>query len=155
MNFVPGRIESNQVRTPFGDIPLGDKMVSDLRAGGGHASREVIVGVRPEHFEDAAFAEAGDGMLRFRAKVDVVESMGSELYAYFSVQSEGVESEQLRDLAKDAGMEDLPSAGAGQQIVARLDAGSRAAPDQEIELVLECGEVKLFDPEGGRSLTHH
>ena len=50
-------------------------------------------------------------------------------------------------------MEDLPSAGTGQQIVARLDAASRATPDQALELVLDTSEIRLFDPEGGRSLT--
>ena len=82
--------------------------------------------------------------------------MGSELYAYFTVQdehAEALESDQLAELAKDAGMEDLPS-GDGQQIVARLDAASKATPDGMIELSLDTTEVKLFDPEGGRSLTH-
>jgi multiple sugar transport system ATP-binding protein len=51
-------------------------------------------------------------------------------------------------------MEDLPSAGDGQQVVARLDPASGAAPDATIELVLDTSEMKLFDPEGGRSLTH-
>ncbi len=157
MNFVTGRLEGNQVRTPFGDVPLSDRMVKDLRAAGGHSSRDVIVGVRPEHFEDAAIEDPGaPDRLRFRAKLDVVESMGSELYAYFPVQCDDVESDQLKDLAADAGMEDLPSSGAGgQQVVARLDAASRATPGEEIELVVDTSEIKLFDPKGGRSLTHH
>src|SRR3712207_7926930 len=76
--------------------------------------------------EDAAIDGAdGDTRLRFRAKIDVVESMGSELYAYFGVRSEAAESAQLTELARDAGMEDLPSSGGdSQQIVARLDAAS-------------------------------
>ncbi len=157
MNFVMGRLEGNHVKMPFGDAPLTDLCVKQLRAAGGHKSRDVIVGMRPEHFEDAAIEDPNaPNRLRFKAKIDVVESMGSELYAYFAVQSEDVESEQLNELAKDAGMEDLPSAGpGGQQIVARLDAASRAAPDAEVELVLDTSEIKLFDPEGGRSLTHH
>jgi multiple sugar transport system ATP-binding protein len=143
------------VKLPFGEAPLSEACIKGLRAAGGHKSRDVIVGMRPEHFEDAAIADpALPHRMRFKAKVEVVESMGSELYAYFSVESEGPESEQLAELAKDAGMEDLPSAGAGQQIVARLDAASRAAPDAPIELVLDTSEIKLFDPEGGRSLTH-
>jgi multiple sugar transport system ATP-binding protein len=126
-----------------------------LQAAGGHKSRDVIAGMRPEHFEDAAIADSGaPHMLRFKAKIDVVESMGSELYAYFSVKDEGIESEQLADLAKDSGMEDLPSAGDGQQVVARLDPASKAAPDATIELALDTSEIKLFDPDGGRSLTH-
>ncbi len=155
MNFVSGHLDGNTVKLPFGDAPLSDVCIKQLRAAGGHKSREVIVGVRPEHFEDAAIADPNlPHRMRFKATIDIVESMGSELYAYFAVQSEGPESEQLDELAKDAGMEDLPSAGAGgQQIVARLDAASRATPEAPLELVLDTNEIKLFDPEGGRSLT--
>jgi multiple sugar transport system ATP-binding protein len=157
MNFVTGHLEGDRVRMPFGDAPLTDELRSKLQAGGGHRSQDVIVGVRPEHFEDAAIADPNaPSCVKFQAKVDVVESMGSELYVYFAVQTEQqLESDQLAELAKDAGMEDLPSAGTdGQQIVARLDAASKAAPDATIELALDTTELKLFDPEGGRSLTH-
>ena len=155
MNFVSGHLEGNAVKLPFGDAPLSDVCIKQLRAAGGHKSRDVIVGMRPEHFEDAALADPNlPHRMKFKAKVDIVESMGSELYAYFSVQSEGPESEQLNELAKDAGMEDLPSAGpGGQQIVARLDAASSATPDRPLEFVLDTNEIKLFDPEGGLSLT--
>jgi multiple sugar transport system ATP-binding protein len=112
----------------------------------------VIAGVRPEHFEDARLDETSSGhRLKFRAKVDVVESMGSELYAYFEVaDAEVVKSDQLAEIAADAGMEDLPSA--GSQIIARLDAASNARADQEIELSLDCSQIKLFEPDGGKSL---
>jgi multiple sugar transport system ATP-binding protein len=155
MNFVSGHVEGNEVKLPFGSAPLSERTVKQLQAAGGHKSRDVIVGMRPEHFEDASLVDAGaPHMLRFKATIDVVESMGSELYAYFSVKAEGIESEQLADLAKDSGMEDLPSAGDGQQVVARLDPASKAAPDAAIELALDTSEIKLFDPDGGRSLTH-
>ncbi len=153
MNFVAGRLEGNSVKLPFGEAPLSGRMVKALRAAGGHASRDVIVGMRPEHFEDASIEDPdAPDRLRFKATIDVVESMGSELYAYFSVQGEGIQSDDLKDLAKDAGIEDLPSSGA-QQIVARLDAASDATPDGALELALDTSEIKLFDPEGGRSLT--
>jgi multiple sugar transport system ATP-binding protein len=154
MNFVSGRLEGNEVQMPFGSAPLSDQLVKEIQASGGHKSRDVIVGVRPEHFEDAAIEDPNaPDRLRFKAKIDVVESMGSELYVYFDIQDKDMKSDQLADLAKDAGMEDLPSG--GHQIVARLDAASKATPDQELELVLDTSELKLFDPEGGRSLTHH
>ncbi|MDP1848975.1 MAG: sn-glycerol-3-phosphate ABC transporter ATP-binding protein UgpC [Solirubrobacteraceae bacterium] len=154
MNFVMGHLEGNSVKMPFGEAPLSDVCVKQLRASGGHKSRDVIVGMRPEHFEDAALADPElPHRMRFKAKIDVVESMGSELYAYFSVQSDEIESEQLNELAKDSGMEDLPSAGSGQQVVARLDPASKATPDGMLELVLDTSEIRLFDPEGGRSLT--
>jgi multiple sugar transport system ATP-binding protein len=155
MNFLPGRLGGDTVHIPLGDAPLPGRLRARLEHGNGRGGRDVIVGVRPEHFEDAAVEESGlPNRLRFKAKVDVVESMGSELYAYFTVESEHLESEQLTELAKDAGMEDLPSGGDGQQIVARLDAASKATPDGVLELSLDASEIKLFDPEGGRSLTH-
>ena len=115
MNFLPGRLEGDTIKLPFGDAPIGDALRQRLQAAkGGHSARDVIVGVRPEHFEDAAVEDPdATDRLKFRASIEVVESMGSELYAYFPVESGGqVESAQLAELAKDAGMEDLPGGGA-------------------------------------------
>ena len=155
MNFLPARLEGDVIRLPIGDIPLRDELRSRLQAapGGHRGAKDVIVGIRPEHFEDAAVEGDVPGRLRFRAKLDVVESMGSELFAYFEVQAGHVETSELAELAQDAGIEDLPSHGEGQQVVARLDAASRAHAGGEIELTLDTSSIKLFDPDGGRSLT--
>jgi multiple sugar transport system ATP-binding protein len=139
MNFVPARLEDSRLKLPFGDVPIPPGVKSERR--------DVIVGIRPEQFEDAAIDGSG---MRFRARLDVVESMGSELYAYFDAKSEEVHSEQLDELAADAGLEDAP--GAGHTVVARLDAASKAAPGAEIELSLDTSQIKLFAPDGGRKL---
>jgi multiple sugar transport system ATP-binding protein len=151
MNFVPARLEGDTIKLPFGDAPMTPEIRQKLQSSP-NGAREVIAGVRPEHFEDARLDETSGGhRLKFRAKVDVVESMGSELYAYFEIAGAAdIKSDQLQELAADAGMEDLPSSGA--QIVARLDAASAARADQEIELSLDCSQIKLFEPEGGKSL---
>jgi multiple sugar transport system ATP-binding protein len=156
MNFVPARLEGDVIKLPFGDAPLTDELRSRLEAAAdGHkGARDVIAGVRPEHFEDAAVDEDSKKQHRmhFKAKLDVVESMGSELYAYFELTSEQeLHSEQLDELAADAGMEDLPHS--GTQVVARLDSESRARPGAEVELTLDTSQIHLFDREGGRSLT--
>ena len=115
----------------------------------------MIVGARPEHFEDAAIEPDRPGLMKFKAKIDVVESMGSELYVYFDVDTkQELQSDDLTDLAKDSGMEDLPSGGVGQHVVARLDSDSKATAGGDVELVLDTTEIKLFDPDGGRSLTY-
>jgi multiple sugar transport system ATP-binding protein len=154
MNFLPGRLEGDIVKSPFGDAPLSDKIRSRIQREPGQGARDVIIGVRPEHFEDAAVEETGHpDRLRFRTKVDVVESMGSELYVYFDVEGE-VESAELTELKADSGMEDLPSHGdGGQQVVARLSAESRAAPGGEVELSIDTSQTKLFDAQSGRSMT--
>ena len=154
MNFLPGRIDGETVQLPVGNVPIPAHLRSRLqtRADGG---RDVIVGIRPEHFEDATIAGEAIKGLRFRAKVAVIESMGSELYVYFDLATEGAESQQLEELARDAQLEDLPKHGdSATTVVARLDAASKAQAGAELDLVLESEEIKLFDPKDGTSLTH-
>jgi multiple sugar transport system ATP-binding protein len=151
MNFLPARIEGDTIRLPFGDAKLPPHLHSKLKGDGN--ARDVIAGVRPEHFEDAIVEPDKPGM-RFSAPVSVVESMGSELYAYFDVEAHMEQSSDLADLAADAGMADLPRHGGDeQQVVARLDAASRARPGEKAELVLDTAHIQLFDPDGGLSLT--
>jgi ABC-type sugar transport system ATPase subunit len=56
----------------------------------------------------------------------------------------------LDELAADAGMEDLPSHGDGQQVVARLSAESKASPGAQVELSIDTSQIKLFDVTGAR-----
>src|SRR5215211_2141839 len=87
MNFLPARLEGDTITLPFGDAPIPGVLRGRLTGDG--KAHDVIAGVRPEHFEDAVVEPDKPG-LRFSAPVSVVESMGSELYAYFDVQSGGV-----------------------------------------------------------------
>jgi multiple sugar transport system ATP-binding protein len=112
----------------------------------------VIAGIRPEHFDDARLAGAGAEGLRFRTQVVVVESLGSEEYVFFDVNAHA-EAAALRELAEDAGLDDVPGHGGGQEVVARVDAASRATAGGEIELLLDTTQVKLFDPTSGASLV--
>jgi multiple sugar transport system ATP-binding protein len=153
MNFLPGRLEGDVVKTPIGDLTLPDQLRSAMQRREAGA-RDVIVGVRPEQFEDAAVEQdEHPDRHKFLAKVDVVESMGSELYVYFDIDAPEVDSAELSELAADSGMEDLPSHGDGQQIVARLSAESKASPGSEVELSLDLTALKLFATDDGRSLT--
>ena len=153
MNFLPGRLEGDAVKTAIGDIPLSDRARAGVQKAG--SGQDVIVGMRPEHFEDAAVEqEEHPDRMKFRTKVDVVESMGSELYVYFDVQTDQeIHTADLDELAADAGLEDLPSHGGGQQVVARLSAESKASPGGEVELTVDTSQIKLFDAGDGRSLT--
>ncbi len=66
------------------------------------------------------------------------------------------ESEELAALAEDAGLGELPGAGAAggaTHVVARLYSQSSADAGKEVEMVLDVSQIKLFDPNGGRSLT--
>jgi multiple sugar transport system ATP-binding protein len=152
MNFLPGELEGDKVHLPFGDVALPDELRGKLDAGPGGGRRGVIAGMRPEDFEDASVVGDKTRGTTFRTKIDVLESMGAEYYAYFVVDSERVSSSELEELAQDAGAADLPHSHEGSQVVARLDAASKVRQGEEIELWFNSWHLHLFDPETGRSL---
>ena len=147
MNFMPGKIEGTKIKLPFGDVSVP----ATLRAGTKEAG-DVIVGIRPESFEDAAVVASPRGGTKFRARIDLVESMGSEKYAYFGIESGRVESEELAELAEDSGAGEVPGGGR-ETIVARLDAASQVERGAEAELWVDASKLHLFDPKTGQSIA--
>ncbi len=147
MNFMPATVEGDRVHLPVGDVPL-PQGISERPSG------TLVAGIRPEDFEDASLVgDARDRGVTFRAQIEVLESMGSELYAHFAVSSDvSVESDELRELAADAGAGDVPSSGEQGRIVARLEAASQVQEGQEAELWVDATKLHLFDAGDGRSL---
>jgi multiple sugar transport system ATP-binding protein len=152
MNFFTGAIESDAIRTPMGAIPLHDELRRSLESHGS-TSRDVIVGVRPEDFEDAKYAPEGHRGYEFDANVELTESMGSEIYAHFDFdQGQAIESEELRELQEDAGTSDVPGSASGHA-VARVDASSGVKAGERARLWLDTDKLHLFNPSDGLSLT--
>jgi multiple sugar transport system ATP-binding protein len=153
MNFLPGELDGESVKLPIGAVRLPDGLRGQLAAGPGGGHRGVVAGLRPEHFDDPQFVADRSRGHTFKAKVEVLESMGSESFAYFTVGSERVSATELDELARDAGAADLPRApGGGSQVVAHLSADSRIRQGEEAELWFEAERLYLFDPETGQSL---
>jgi multiple sugar transport system ATP-binding protein len=154
MNFLPGELDGDTVRLPIGALTLPDQLRRNVEAGRGPGRREVIAGLRPEHFEDASLVSPQQhGGATFTANIDVLESLGSEYYAYFEVDAERVSARELEELAQDAGAADLPGAGTNRvQMVARLSGNTKARHGQPLELWFDPQHLQLFDPETGRSL---
>ncbi|HEX6357067.1 sn-glycerol-3-phosphate ABC transporter ATP-binding protein UgpC [Actinophytocola sp.] len=152
MNFMPATLENGQLSTGLGQVALSDRV--RRLAESAKAPRQVIAGIRPEHFEDSHVLD--DSTLAsgstFRATVDVLESMGSDKYAYFTVEGEVATSAELDELAADAGSADVPSSGA--QLVTRLSAASGAAEGAELEVWYDTDKIQLFDPSSGKNLTY-
>jgi len=152
MNFLPGTIDGGELKLPFGSVKIEGELRSRLESGGGGGQRGVIAGLRPEDFEDASLVREDQPGIRFKTNVDVLESMGSEYYAYFVVESERVSSSELEELAQDSGAADLGAAHGGSQLVARLDAESQVRQGQPAELWFDTAHLHVFDPESGKSL---
>jgi multiple sugar transport system ATP-binding protein len=149
MNFMPAEIASGRLKLPIGEIDAGE-------LAGGRGDGKVVAGLRPENFEDASVVgdlkqERG---VTFEAEIDLVESLGSDLFAYFHIESEGIQSDQLADLVGDR----LDETGAAnvregeEQIVARLDPTSEVKRGERTKLWADTSKLHLFDPESGESL---
>jgi multiple sugar transport system ATP-binding protein len=150
MNFMPGELSGGKLVLPIGEVDAGQLGIE--RHDG-----TIVAGLRPENFEDVEVI--GDlkeerGIV-FEAEIDLVESLGSDLYAYFHIESAGVQSDQLADLVEES----LEETGAGastsegrEQIVARLDPTSKVRRRERAQLWADTSKLHLFDPESGDNL---
>ncbi len=151
MNFMPATLEEGQLRSQLGDMPLNDEIrraLEDQSTG-----RDVILGLRPENFEDAAIVPGDDRQhgITFDAPIDVVESMGSDVFAYFTLEGETASSAELEELAQDSGRADIGAA--ADQVVARLDPASRVRKGEKAHLWVDTRAAHVFDPATGRNLS--
>ena len=80
-----------------------------------------MFGIRPEHLQDATFADQTSITASIRAVVEVVETLGAE------VQLDVVSGEQ--------------------NLVARVDPRTRAKRHEEIELAVNMGKIHIFETE--------
>ncbi len=168
MNFLRARLEKENggYQVTFGStrIPLDREVVGEVKERRGqdlgeHVG-EIVLGVRPEHMEDAE-TEAAEalGGTECSSCVDVeaqvIESMGSEKYVYFSLPRElqahlesieGMTGEVNRDATGDTG--DTASAeDFGDLMVARISPESDVKEGREIQFAVEADKIHIFDPE--------
>lgn len=146
MNFFPAAITDIGVRLPFGEVTLSQE-THDLLARR-NAPANVIVGIRPEHFEDAAVLDvyARIRALTFEVAVDRVESLGADKYVHFKTEGAGARSAHLAELAAESGVGE-------NEFVARISAESTAKQGDTIELAFDTSKLVVFDPDSGRNLT--
>jgi multiple sugar transport system ATP-binding protein len=152
MNFMPASLEGEHVKLPIGDVRLPRDVLD--RIGRVESGGQLIAGIRPEAFEDAALVqERGEGTT-VRVKIEVLESMGAEVYAHFTVSTDqSIDSQELRELAEDSGAGEVPSESQEGRVVARLSAATGVRPGQDAELFVDTSKLHLFDAETGRNLT--
>jgi multiple sugar transport system ATP-binding protein len=147
MNFLPGKIKGDTVESPLGEAKLPEGALKAIEASSG--GNDVILGIRPEHFEDASIVKDKPGGT-FTTSIDLVESMGSDVFAYFTLRAEEAHSKDLEDLAADTGY-DLH--GDGISVTSRLDAASRVREGQEVTLWYDTSKMQVFDAKSGMNLV--
>jgi multiple sugar transport system ATP-binding protein len=124
--------------------------VHSARPGlGGYEGKEIVLGIRPEDLEDAAFAR--NGQARMTVEVDIREDMGSEVFAHFAIDAQPVETQEVLEAMEE---EDVPEAvrermRRGVPFIARLERGTEAKEGAPLELAVDTRRLHFFDLETG------
>ncbi len=134
MNLVEATVDAGVVRFGPYSIPLAP----EARPADG----EVILGIRPESFEDSALAP---GLPSIEVVVDVLEELGSDSYVFFTVDARSITPQALE--AGDDARGLIPTAGA--LFTARVDARTGARVGGRVELAVDPRRLQFFDPSSG------
>jgi multiple sugar transport system ATP-binding protein len=145
MNFLPATVVGGRLETPLGPFEMGERSAAAV------GDREIVlVGVRPENFEDAELV-SGEKRARgvvVRAHVDVTEWLGNEQYAYVPYEAPADVAAQLRELSRELDSDQMRT-----QAVVSLDAASLINAGEEADLWIDIGKIHIFDPATGENLT--
>jgi multiple sugar transport system ATP-binding protein len=145
MNLVQATISADTLSFGSVAIPLDRERRPRFVEGG-----RVIAGIRPEAFEDAAFAPSGLPQLEVR--VDVVEELGSDAFVFFRLDAEQVIVEDAMSDRKEDATTLLAEDDPAQLIVARVDPRTTARAGDTIRLAIDPSRLYFFEAEHGRSL---
>nr|AGQ19371.1 ABC-type sugar transport systems, ATPase components [Candidatus Actinomarina minuta] len=149
MNFVYAKIKSKDdvIELTFGDnqITYKDEKKEKLES---FENKEIILGIRPEAFEDGYFANEADYSESIKVKVSLLEQLGSDSYVHFYKDIKPVQTEAIEEILADEG-EDITVLGDNTKFIARINPNSTVAEGEEIELRINPSKLHFFDPESG------
>jgi multiple sugar transport system ATP-binding protein len=143
MNLVEATIDTDSVSFAGFRLPLDRE-----RRPAPVSNGRVILGIRPEGFEDVTFAEPG--LPQIEVAVTVLEEVGSDAHVIFPVDAPKVDVADLR-AARDDEDETL-LADSGALFNARVDPRTAARRGAQLELAVDPAQLYFFDPETGENL---
>jgi multiple sugar transport system ATP-binding protein len=160
INLVAARLEQQDGRLEvvFGDhrLTVDDQVVRNRSGLADFVGRDVILGIRPEDFEDATIESDAPADRRLRVVCELTEPLGSEVLVHFNTGAERIiSSATAADAGEDADVSfgtDTEDAGASTRLVARVSPKSRIAEGSEIELAVDTTRLYFFDPETGSTI---
>jgi len=146
MNLVQAVLSGDTVKVGPFNFPLDP----ERRPVG--ADGAVVLGIRPEAFEDVAFATPG--LPEVEVKVEVLEELGSDAHIFFPVDAEQIVIEDaLSDEAE--GESSLLAAERDRTLLtARVDARTSARVGGTVRLAVDPSRLYYFSPETGESLLN-
>ncbi|HKP17882.1 MAG TPA: hypothetical protein VJT84_05335 [Gaiellaceae bacterium] len=145
MNLVEAQLTDDSVTFGTATIPLDRERRPRVAENG-----RVVLGIRPEAFEDAAFAPAG--LPQIEVRVDVLEELGSDAYVFF--ENEAAEAVVIEDALSDEPEEETTLLADEERtfFAGRVDARTKASVGDRISLAVDPSRFYFFSAETGESL---
>jgi multiple sugar transport system ATP-binding protein len=160
MNMLEARIE----RDPTGlvavvagaRLPVDGSRRASSDALAAFEGQDIVLGIRPEGLEDAALADGERP--RLSGRVELCEALGPEMLVHFTIAARQPRTEEMRELAEDAGDEPgvapLGSAEEGDAVlVGRFSPDTRVADGGPVEVAVDPRHLHFFDPATGRAIA--
>jgi multiple sugar transport system ATP-binding protein len=159
MNLVNAALDRDGERltVTFGsnELELGTRVLDHHPALRKYEGRRIVVGMRPEHLDDANLSPAAPEGRRMTASVDLLEALGSEVLVHFTVDSPPVVTDDTRELVRDLGATRELEARAEEgtsSFVARLDPRTSARRGEPLDLVVDVERLQFFDLDDGSAI---
>jgi multiple sugar transport system ATP-binding protein len=157
MNLLEGTLErsNGSVAVKIGSqkLDVGERTLAMRPALESYDGKQVVVGIRPEALEDAALAsDVPDGQ-RLRGKIALTEALGAELIVYVTTDATLAETDEVRELARDAGAVEPAAAAVGDEdgatLIGRFGARSKVRLGETAEIAVDADGLHFFDPDSG------
>ena len=147
--FVAGFIGSPSMNFVYADVKIsgdkaelsfaGEKIIcNDVSAKKLQKmdGEQIVLGIRPEAFEDSMYATDGEYTDSINIKVTLLEQLGSDSYIHFYKDIKPVQTEAIEEILADEG-EDISMLGNETKFIARINPNSTVQEGQEIELSID------------------
>ena len=161
MNFASSSVAESGggLEVNLGDqkLKISEKDVANRPALKNYVGKEVVLGIRPQDFEDPEYAqESGEGT-RLKANIDLIEAVGTETMVHFKVDAPLAVTDDMKELAADLGGDEIAQlerkAKEGKnEFTAVLDPRSKLRKNEDVELAVDTSRLHFFDTETSQGI---
>ena len=153
MNFVYAnvKVSSKNITLSFGEDSIKcdageNKKLKDFDG------QEIVLGIRPEAFEDANYANTKEFSEKLNVTVTLLEQLGSDSYIHFYKDIKPVQTEAIEEILADEG-EDISVLGDQTKFIARVSPNSAVKEGEKITLSIDPSKLHFFDPSSGDAIV--
>ena len=152
MNFVYAtvKISSKGASLTFGEDQIFVKDPPESLKD--YEGKEIVLGVRPEAFEDSVYANKKEFSEEISIHVSLLEQLGSDTYIHFYKDINPVQTEAIEEILADEG-EDISVLGTQTKFIARINPNATIEEGKNITLSIHPSKLHFFNPETGLSIN--